>query len=179
VNLSIQIPQFEGPLALLLYLIRKEEMDIFDIDIYLITTQYLEYIKKMKQFDLEVAGDFIAMAATLLQIKSKMLLPNYNELGEEEEVEDPRKELVNRLIEYQKFQEISKTLYERPLLGRDVFRRGKSEAIHSDEDGEIILDEGGLFSLIAYVPQQCSQNEKSHSSRGQENSIHCQSYHGD
>ncbi len=148
-NLSIHIPQFEGPLALLLYLIRKEEMDIFDIDVHLITSQYLDYIKKMKQFDLEVAGDFIAMAATLLQIKSKMLLPNYNEEGEEEEIEDPRKELVNRLIEYQKFQELSKELYERPLLGRDVFRRGKSENIHSDEDGEIILDEGGLFSLIA------------------------------
>ncbi len=148
-NLSIHIPQFEGPLALLLYLIRKEEMDIFDIDIHLITTQYLEYIKKMKQFDLEVAGDFIAMAATLLQIKSKMLLPNYNE-EDDEEMEDPRKELVNRLIEYQKFQEVSKSLYERPLLGRDVFRRGKTESIHSDEDGEIILDEGGLFSLIAH-----------------------------
>lgn len=148
-NLSIHIPQFEGPLALLLYLIRKEEMDIFDIDIHLITSQYLEYIKKMKQFDLEVAGDFIAMAATLLQIKSKMLLPNYNEEGEEEEIDDPRKELVNRLVEYQKFQELSKQLYERPLLGRDVFRRGKSESIHSDEDGEIILDEGGLFSLIS------------------------------
>ena len=148
-NLSIHIPQFEGPLALLLYLIRKEEMDIFDIDVHLITSQYLDYIKKMKQFDLEVAGDFIAMAATLLQIKSKMLLPNYNEEGEEEEADDPRKDLVNRLVEYQKFQELSKQLYERPLLGRDVFRRGKSESIHSDEDGEIILDEGGLFSLIA------------------------------
>lgn len=149
-SLSIHIPQFEGPLGLLLYLIRKEEMDIFDIDVQLITSQYLEYIKKMKQFDLEVAGDFIAMAATLIQIKSKMLLPNYNEEGEEEEIDDPRKELVQRLIEYQKFQEISKSLYERPLLGRDVFRRGKSDSIHSDEDGEIILDDGGLFSLIAH-----------------------------
>ena len=70
-SLSIHIPQFEGPLGLLLFLIRKEEMDIFDIDVHLITSQYLEYIKKMKEFDLEVAGDFIAMAATLIQIKSK------------------------------------------------------------------------------------------------------------
>lgn len=149
-SLSIHIPQFEGPLGLLLYLIRKEEMDIFDIDVTLITTQYLEYIKKMKQFDLEVAGDFISMAATLIEIKSRMLLPNYNEEGVEEEAVDPRKELVQRLLEYQRFQEASKKLYDRPLLGRDVFRRGKSDAIHSDEDGEIILDDGGLFTLIAY-----------------------------
>jgi segregation and condensation protein A len=149
-SLSIHIPQFEGPLGLLLYLIRKEEMDIFDIDVHLITSQYLEYIKKMKQFDLEVAGDFIAMAATLIQIKSRMLLPNHNDGNEEEEVsDDPRKELVQKLLEYQRFQEASKKLYERPLLGRDVFRRGKPEAIHTDEDGEIILDEGGLFAMIA------------------------------
>lgn len=148
-NLSIHIPQFEGPLALLLYLIRKEEMDIFDINIYLITTQYLDYIKKMKEFDLEVAGDFVAMAATLIEIKSKMLLPNYNTEGEEEETLDPRKELVQKLVEYQKFQEAAKKLYERPLLGRDVFRRGKAESFLSDEEGEILLDEGGLFSLIA------------------------------
>ena len=159
-SLSIQIPQFEGPLALLLFLIRKEEMDIFDIDVCLITSQYLEYIKKMKQFDLEVAGDFIAMAATLLQIKSKMLLPNYNEDGDEDEIEDPRKDLVTRLLEYQKFQEVSKTLYERPLLGRDIFRRGKTESIHSDEDGEIILDEGGLFSLIGHYRNSIRKMKK-------------------
>ncbi len=148
-SLSIHIPQFEGPLGLLLFLIRKEEMDIFDIDVHLITSQYLEYIKKMKEFDLEVAGDFIAMAATLIQIKSKMLLPNHNEIGEDEEVsDDPRKELVQKLIEYQRYQEASKKLYERPLLGRDVFRRGKTEALHSEEEGEIILDEGGLFAMI-------------------------------
>lgn len=149
-SLAIHIPQFEGPLGLLLYLIRKEEMDIFDIDVTLITTQYLEYIKKMKQFDLEVAGDFISMAATLIEIKSRMLLPNYNEEGAEEEIQDPRKELVQRLLEYQRFQEASKKLYNRPLLGRDVFRRGKVHSIHSDEDGEIILDEGGLFALIGF-----------------------------
>ncbi|MEM7645516.1 MAG: segregation/condensation protein A [Pseudomonadota bacterium] len=159
-NLSIHIPQFEGPLGLLLYLIRKEEMDIFDIDVHLITSQYLDYIKKMKQFDLEVAGDFISMAATLIQIKSKMLLPNYNEEGEEEDVIDPRKELVQKLVEYQKFQEISKQLYDRPLLGRDVFRRGKSESIHSDEEGEIILDEGGLFSLIAFYRNSVRKMKK-------------------
>jgi segregation and condensation protein A len=148
VSIAVHIPQFEGPLGLLLFLIRKEEMDIFDIDIHMITSQYLAYIKKMKQFDLEVAGDFIAMAATLLQIKSRMLLPNYNEEGEEEEIEDPRKELVAKLVEYQRFQEASKKIYERPLLGRDVYRRGKHGEIISTEDEEIIVDEGGLFALI-------------------------------
>ena len=103
--LLIQLERFEGPMGLLLHLIRKEEMDIFDIKINEITTQYLEYIKLMKELDLEVAGEFVAMAATLIHIKSRMLLPQYDENGEVVENADPRKELVQRLLEYQKFQE--------------------------------------------------------------------------
>lgn len=147
-SLNIQLPKFEGPLPLLLYLIRKDEMDIFDIKINEITTQYLEYIKLMKEFDLEVAGEFIAMAATLLQIKSRMLLPQYDENGEIIENDDPRKELVQKLLEYQKYQEASKMLYERPLLGRDVWARGLREKLGQQED-EIVLEENALFSLIS------------------------------
>jgi len=147
-SIAVQIPQFEGPLGLLLFLIKKEEMDIFDINIHLITSQYLNYIKKMKGFDLEVAGDFVAMAAMLIQIKSKMLLPQHGDGSEEEEVDDPRKALVSQLLEYQKFKEAAKNLYDRPLLGRDIFRRGKSEGFAVVDDGEIQVDEGGLFAMI-------------------------------
>ncbi len=146
--LNIQLPKFEGPLALLLYLIRKEEMDIFDIKIHEITKQYLEYIKLMREFDIDAAGDFIAMASTLLQIKSRMLLPNYNEHGEVIEAEDPRKELVQKLLEYQKYQEAAKSLMERPWLGRDVWARGFREKIEAPEE-DIVLEENALFSLIA------------------------------
>lgn len=147
-SLTIQLPKFEGPLALLLYLIRKEEMDIFDIEIHRITAQYLEYIRMMKELDLEVAGEFIAMASTLIQIKSRMLLPQYNEQGEIIETEDPRKELVQRLLEYQKFQEAGKQLYERPILGRDVWPRGFREKFEERLAEEIELEENALFSLI-------------------------------
>lgn len=147
-SINIQLPKFEGPLGLLLYLIRKEEMDIMDIKIHEITTQYFEYIKLMKELDLEVAGEFVAMASTLIHIKSRMLLPQYDENGEIVEQEDPRKELVQKLLEYQKYQEAAKLLYERPLLGRDFWARGVRETLAPKED-EIILEENALFSLIS------------------------------
>lgn len=147
-SIRVQLQQFEGPLDLLLYLIRKEEMDIFNINIVEITKQYLDFIKLMKEFDLEVAGDFIAMASTLIQIKSKMLLPQYDENGEVVENIDPRKELVQKLLEYEKYKEASKALYERPLLNRDVWARGTREKLDLTND-EIELEENALFSLIS------------------------------
>jgi segregation and condensation protein A len=147
-SITVQLPKFEGPLGLLLYLIRKEEMDIMDINVHDITKQYFDYIKLMKELDLEVAGEFVAMASTLIHIKSRMLLPQYNENGEIVETEDPRKELVQKLLEYQKYQEASKLLYERPLVGRDVWLRGVRESLAPKEE-EIILEENALFSLIS------------------------------
>ncbi len=146
--INIQLHKFEGPLELLLYLIRKEEMDIMDIKIHEITKQYMEYIKLMQELDLDVAGEFITMASTLIHIKSKMLLPQYDENGEIIETEDPRKELVQRLLEYQKYQEAAKSLYERPLLGRDIFARGIREKLEAKEE-EIVLEENALFALIS------------------------------
>lgn len=148
-SLTIQLPKFEGPLALLLYLIRKDEMDIFDIEIHRITAQYLDFIRMMKELDLEVAGEFVAMASTLIQIKSRMLLPQYDEHGEVVESEDPRKELVQRLLEYQKYQEAAKSLYERPLMGRDFWGRGSREKFEERIQEEIELEENALFSLIS------------------------------
>ena len=146
-SIRVQLQQFEGPLDLLLYLIRKEEMDIFDINVTEITQQYLDYIKMMKEFDIEVAGDFIAMASTLIQIKSRLLLPQYDENGEVVETEDPRKELVQKLLEYEKYKEAAKALYERPLLNRDQWARGLREKIELNND-EIELEDNALFSLI-------------------------------
>ncbi|MNK08118.1 Segregation and condensation protein A [compost metagenome] len=147
-SITVQLPKFEGPLGLLLYLIRKEEMDIMDINVHEITKQYFDFIKLMKELDLEVAGEFVAMASTLIHIKSRMLLPSYNESGEIIEQEDPRKELVQKLLEYQKYQEAAKLLYDRPLVGRDVWVRGVRESLAPKEE-EIILEENALFSLIS------------------------------
>lgn len=146
--IQIQLQKFEGPLDLLLYLIRKEEMDIFDIQIHLITKQYLDYTRLMQELDIETAGDFISLASTLIQIKSRMLLPQYDENGEIIEQEDPRKELVQRLLEYEKYKEAAQKLYERPLLNRDTWARGVREKMEVTGD-EILLEENALFSLIS------------------------------
>ena len=102
-DLKIKLGDFAGPLDLLLFLIKQEQANIFDIPIARITEKYLEYIRLMKHLDIAVAADFLVMAATLIEIKSKMLLPRDPTLTDEEEFEDPRKELVDRLLEYEKF----------------------------------------------------------------------------
>src|SRR3954447_23145623 len=121
---SVHLDSFEGPLDLLLHLIRKNEVNIYDIPISDITKQYLQYIRLMKELNLEVAGEFLVMASTLLQIKSKLLLPAAVDEETEEEEEDPRAELVRRLLEYQKYREAAGTLAEREVLGREIFARG-------------------------------------------------------
>lgn len=121
---TIRTESFEGPLDLLLHLIKKNEVDIYNIPIATITRQYLDYLDVMKELNLDIAGEFLVMASSLIQIKSKMLLPVTadEEQGEEEE-EDPRAELVRRLLEYQKYKEAAVTLGQRELLGRDLFAR--------------------------------------------------------
>ena len=104
-SLQVKIQDFEGPLDLLLFLIRQSEVEITDIPIAVITRQYLEALETMKQLDLEIAGEFILMAATLIQIKARMLLPRESFDGEE--IEDPRQELVDRLLEYQQYKEVA------------------------------------------------------------------------
>ena len=147
-SLQVQLDKFEGPLSLLLFLIKKNELDIYDIPIHDITKQYLSYIQIMKELNLEVAGEFVAMAATLIYIKSRMLVPQYNEDGEVVQ-EDPRKELVQKLLEYQKFQSAAKQLGKRSMLGKDIWIRGAKEDFNEAElAGEIILDDKGLFALI-------------------------------
>ena len=147
---SVKLDAFEGPLDLLLHLIRKNEVDIYDIPIALITRQYLDYLKLMKELNLDLAGDFLVMASTLLQIKSRMLLPLPElEEGEGEDQEDPRAELVRRLIEYQRYRDAGLELGERELLGREVFARPCRdgcclEGLATVDDGPLELD---LFEL--------------------------------
>jgi segregation and condensation protein A len=124
---AIKLQVFEGPLDLLLHLIRLNEVDITDLPVAEIAQQYGEYVSLMHELDLDVAGEYLLMAATLAWIKSRMLLPPSGE-GEEEEGADPRAELVARLLEYQRYKEVAEQLAERTLEGRDVFAARTPEA---------------------------------------------------
>ncbi len=141
-DVKIKLDQFEGPLSLLLYLIKKEEMNIYDIPIQKITSQYMEELKTIEGLNLDIAGDFVAMAATLIQIKSKMLLPNP---PDDEEYEDPRAQLVQQLLDYKKYKQAATELRKLDIVGRDFFLRGTKEEFC--RKAEMDIDEGSLFNL--------------------------------
>ncbi|NQU73159.1 MAG: segregation/condensation protein A [Candidatus Omnitrophica bacterium] len=144
--MKVKLEVFEGPLDLLLYLIKKEEIDIYNIPIADITQQYLKYLDFMKMLDLNIAGEFILMAATLIHIKSKMLLPpDPNQAAEEEEM-DPRLELVQKLVEYKKFKEAAGQLLEMEVRQKDVFVRSAPCDIKPDDSKPFF--EASLFDLI-------------------------------
>ncbi|GAB4166693.1 MAG: segregation/condensation protein A [Geothermobacteraceae bacterium] len=146
-KLDVKLENFEGPLDLLLHLIRSNEMDIWDIQINRICEQYLAILDAMQSLNLDVAGEFLVMASTLLHIKSKLLLPQSEfEEGEEEE-EDPRAELVRRLLEYQKYRVAALELDDRDLLGRDVYARKFTSPELVDVEGEEFF-EVNLFDLV-------------------------------
>jgi segregation and condensation protein A len=141
----VKLVRFEGPLDLLLHLIKRDEIDIYDIPIAHITQQYLTYIELMRTLDLDVAGEFLVMAATLMRIKAKMLLP-LPAVGEEEEEGDPREELVQRLIEYRQFKEAAGTLKELEAYRRLLFARGMLPG--EEEAGPVPLAPATLFDLL-------------------------------
>jgi segregation and condensation protein A len=141
---TFKLERFEGPLDLLLHLIKRDEIDIYDIPIAHITQQYLAYLDLMRSFDLEVAGEFLVMAATLMRIKARMLLPVPP--AEEEELEDPREGLVQRLLEYRQFKEAAGTLQSRELERRLHFERGMVPG--EDETGPLPLAPATLFDLL-------------------------------
>jgi len=149
-NYKIKLEVFEGPLDLLLYLIKKDELNIYDIPIAQITDQYMEYLDMMKLLDLDVVGDFLVMAATLMQIKSKMLLPPDPSEQAAEEL-DPRDELVQRLLEYKKFKEAAKDLGNKELVRQDFFRRKLDEEKLKElkENATEVYFEASLFDLIS------------------------------
>ena len=158
---NIKLDIFEGPLDLLLHLIKRNEVDIYDIPVAVITEQYLEYIDIMKEMNLEFAGEFLVMAATLVHIKSKMLLPVDEEaVPEEEDGIDPREELIRRLLEYQRYREAAKELIDRNMLGRDVFARGSDIPLEELEEGVGFVNVSvfdlmeALKSIIARAPKE-------------------------
>ena len=137
-SLSIKLDAFEGPLDLLLHLIKKNEVNIYDIPIAKITEEYINTIETMREMNLDVAGEFLVMAATLIYIKSRMLLPVYKSEDEDGETDDansvdPREELVRLLLEYQKYQDAGKALGQRELLGRDTFKHPKNNMVDNKD----------------------------------------------
>ncbi len=142
----VKLPIFEGPLDLLLYLVKKNEYDIFDIPIAEITRQYMEHIEIMKVLNLDVAGEYLVMAATLAHIKSRMLLPPDRTEDQEEEELDPRMELALKLAEYERFKDAARQLDEFDILLRDVFLRG-GKMVQETEDEK--LTDLTLFELVA------------------------------
>jgi len=148
---QVELPDFEGPLDLLLHLVKRHELDILDIPIAFITEKYLAYLELMRTLNLDVAGEYLLMAATLAYLKSRELLPrapaSIDDETTEEEGADPRQELVRRLLEYQRYKEAATQLGERPLLGRQVFARGAP--IERPAAIELPLVEVGTFELLA------------------------------
>jgi len=144
--MKIKLDIFEGPLDLLLYLVKKEHVNICDIPIVKITQQYIEYLELMKLLDINIAGEFLVIAATLLQIKSKMLLPQPQKVQEGEEA-DPRAELIQKLIEYEKFKEAASLLREMESQRKDVFVRPQDKNVKEQEDE--VYFEANVFDLLS------------------------------
>jgi segregation and condensation protein A len=147
---TINLPLFEGPLDLLLHLVKKHELDVMDIPVSFITEKYLEYLDLMRQMNLDIAGEYLLMAATLVHLKSRELLPTKEPLPESEvdgeEELDPRQELIRRLLEYQKYKEAAAELDDRPVVGRNVFTRGAP--MESDDPDDAPLAEVPVFKLL-------------------------------
>jgi segregation and condensation protein A len=149
---------FEGPLDLLLYLIRKDEVDIYDIPIKGITEQYLKYLDLLKMLDLDIAGEFLAMAATLMQIKSRLLLPP-EERPEEEEEEDPRWELVKKLLEYRRFKSAADDFYKLEVEQEKYFARG-GEKLEIVPPSPLPLMQVDVFQLLDAFSEVLTESEK-------------------
>lgn len=155
VGFTLKLPAFEGPLDLLLHLIREHKLDIFDIPIAFILDEYHAYLARMRSLNLDVASEFLVMAATLAHIKSRMLLPRDEAPPEEaeEDAGDPRAELVRRLLEYQKYKAAAEDLARQDLLGRNVFTRSARYAPVPLAEGELGLKEVSVIKLIEAFDQ--------------------------
>ena len=142
-ELKLILGEFAGPLDLLLYLIRQDQVSIYDIPVARITDEYLRYLRLMQELDIAMAGDFLVMAATLIEIKSRMLLPPDPLKAEENEDEDPRRDLVERLLEHQKYKAAAQTLWSRATVEQAIFARGELET--DKQNPEV---SAGLFDLL-------------------------------
>src|SRR5262245_10776174 len=148
---KVRLDVFEGPLDLLLYLVKKEEVDIYEVNLTKIATQFIEYLELMRQLDLDVAGEFLVMASTLMYIKSRELLPVDQQAvvdGEDEDEIDPRWELIRQLVEYKKFKDAAGRLHERELVQENIFTRLPAKLEFAAPPGR---PEVSLFDLITAV----------------------------
>jgi len=143
--LEVFLDSFEGPLDLLLYLIKKQNIDVLEINVFEITKQYMQYVELMQAVNLELAGEYLVMAAMLTEIKSRILLPRNEEEEDEEDGRDPRAELIRRLQEYEQFKTAAQNIEELPRVGRDIFIRNASKVesdapfVHPDVEMEEIM----------------------------------------
>ncbi len=147
---TVHLPVFEGPLDLLLHLVKKHELDILDIPVSFITEKYLEYLDLMRQTNLDIAGEYLLMAATLVHLKSRELLPTRDPAqethDEDDEELDPRQELIRRLLEYQKYKDAAAALDDRPVVGRNVWTRGAQ--LDGGDDADAPLEDVPVFKLL-------------------------------
>lgn len=158
-ELLVRIPTYEGPLDLLLDLIRKHEVDIFDIPISLITEEFLAYVDTLKELDLEIGGEWLEMAATLVYIKSRLLLPK-KQTDDDEDGPDPREELVRRLLEYQKFKGAAEALDDRPMLERDTFKHPARSQEWASKVGPPELREASVTDLMSALQRVIKRSQK-------------------
>jgi len=158
---AVKLPSFEGPLDLLLHLCRANEVDIADIPIALISEQYLAYLEMMRMLDIDVAADYLLMAATLAHIKSRLLLPPDPDLLADE-LEDPRAELARRLAEYARYKDAAAELARRPLLGRDVFAGNADPAELPEREGVLVVSLFGLLEAMQRVLERIPAGDARH-----------------
>ena len=147
-NIEFKINDFEGPLDLLLHLIKESKMDIMNIEISSITDQYIAFLNKQEEMNLEISSEYLVLASSLLEIKSRMLLPN-EKVEEEEEENDPREELVNRLLEYQAYKNITKVLHEKEALRKDIYTKSPENIKNYIDEEESIASDITLDDLIS------------------------------
>lgn len=147
--LEIKLPTFEGPLDLLLHLIRKNELNIYEVKLSTLTASYLSYLEFMQAVNLDIAGEFLEIAATLILLKSRQLLPRPEVIDDEDEELDPEEQLRQRLIEYQRYKNAAFDLSSRDVLGRDVFIRPPQEELLADKtEQEPVFEEVSLYALM-------------------------------
>lgn len=155
--MDLKLQQFEGPLDLLLHLIKANKLDIYDIPIFELTQQYIDYLKKMEELNMEIASDFIVMASELLYIKSKMLLPSEKPLNSEEEEEDPRLELMNRLIEYKKYTELSDYFKNREHIGINSYTKPREKIKGLIKYQKIDMQPTALTESLSVLSERVAQ----------------------
>lgn len=159
--MNFKINEFEGPLDLLLHLIKENKMDIMNIEIELITEQYITYLNEQEKMNLEIASEYLVMASELIELKSKLLLPNQKAETEEEEEVDPREELVNRLLEYQAYKEITNVLKEKEELRKEIYTKSPENIKNYVEENSKLSSDITLDDLVEAFKKYLERKKES------------------